>query len=368
MSSESASEYEGALPSPTDGPREVEDDHPGQAVAGVKRKRDLKNEEGADHGKTSPRRRGAKNEGSDDVAATEATAIEEAGDEVHHPDDSVSESWDGAQHGEGGSAGSVGEEDDSLIFIPPEKVGHVIGSKGMVIQELQRLSGCKIILNQDFPPDVDRTMRFEGRPDQIAHAQDLVRKILKEGPNAIHPTHPTHSTHQSQSTQHGDTMTQEISCAQSRVGRVIGTGGSTIREIQNRSGAKVVVNQDFPEGADRKVIVSGVPHAVAMGVFLVNYVIQNGPLLPPASSPQEGVLMLSPMLPLGTTGNFTQTIEVEKSMVGKLIGKGGETISLMQKKSGARIQIEQNTHPCKVVMTGSPQVHCMQYLVASAYT
>ena len=319
------------------------------------------NDEGSEEGRGSKRRR----EGSEDLAneppsfkkqdsredmAAEVTSDQEVEhsvfkgerDELNdydrwngvHPDDSVT---------------STGEEDPSLIFVPPDKVGHIIGSKGMVIQELQKLSVCRIVLNQDFPPGVDRTMHFEGQPDQIAHAQELVRRILREGPTAIHPVHSNLS-------QHPENTSQEISCAQSRVGRVIGTGGSTIREIQNRSGARLVVNQDFPEGVDRKVIVSGAPHAVAMGVFLVNYVIQNGPLLPPATSTQEDVLLMSPMLPLGSSGNFTQTIDVEKHMVGKLIGKGGETINLMQKKSGARIQIEQNTHPCKVVMTGAPQV------------
>jgi polyribonucleotide nucleotidyltransferase len=36
--------------------------------------------------------------------------------------------------------------------IAPEKVGQIIGSKGAIIADMQNRSGCKIYVNQDFPP------------------------------------------------------------------------------------------------------------------------------------------------------------------------------------------------------------------------
>jgi polyribonucleotide nucleotidyltransferase len=78
------------------------------------------------------------------------------------------------------------------------------------------------------------------------------------------------------------------------------------------------------------------------------------------SSSQPGVLNMSPMMAVGATGTMQQTIEVHKPMVGKLIGKGGDTINIMQKKSGCKMQIEQNCTPCLVIMTGTPQVYTVQ--------
>jgi far upstream element-binding protein len=64
---------------------------------------------------------------------------------------------------------------------------------------------------------------------------------------------------------------------------------------------------------------------------------------------------------------MAQTIECPKKLVGRVIGKGGETINAMQKHSGAHIQIDQNMpegQPCKVHITGTPQaVQFAQYLL-----
>jgi hypothetical protein len=46
-----------------------------------------------------------------------------------------------------------------------------------------------------------------------------------------------------------------------KVGLIIGTKGSMISEIMKKSGAKVVINQDFPKGQPHKIIYSGMsPH------------------------------------------------------------------------------------------------------------
>ena len=42
-------------------------------------------------------------------------------------------------------------------------------------------------------------------------------------------------------------------------------------------------------------------------------------------------------------------------MVGRVIGKGGETIKLLQKQYGANIQIDQASDPMKVSVAGQPQ-------------
>jgi far upstream element-binding protein len=41
--------------------------------------------------------------------------------------------------------------------------------------------------------------------------------------------------------------------------------------------------------------------------------------------------------------------------VAKVIGKGGETIKSIQARSGAKVQIEQNQDPCKIIINGAPQ-------------
>ena len=54
----------------------------------------------------------------------------------------------------------------------------------------------------------------------------------------------------------------------------------------------------------------------------------------------------------------TQTVEVDKKYVGKIIGRGGEMIVTLQETTGARMLIDQNVpdgHQCKVVISGLNQ-------------
>lgn len=47
-------------------------------------------------------------------------------------------------------------------------------------------------------------------------------------------------------------------------------------------------------------------------------------------------------------------IDCNKSIVGRVIGKGGETIKTLQKNFGANIQIDQQTEPMKITVSGQP--------------
>lgn len=60
----------------------------------------------------------------------------------------------------------------------------------------------------------------------------------------------------------------------------------------------------------------------------------------------------------GSPGLLAHTMECPKQVVGKLIGRGGETIQLIQQKSGCKVQIDQQVpegHPCKINMSGNTQ-------------
>lgn len=51
----------------------------------------------------------------------------------------------------------------------------------------------------------------------------------------------------------------------------------------------------------------------------------------------------------------TAVVDCPKTMVGRVIGKGGETIKALQQYTGAMIQIDQSTDPTRVTIAGSPQ-------------
>lgn len=218
---------------------------------------------------------------------------------------------------------------------------------------------------------MNRQVNINGTPQQVQAAGDLVRRVILEGPTAIHVN----------SLSGGPSMQITIDCPQALVGRVIGGAGATIKELQSRSGAKIQINQDFPDGVARKIMITGTQTAVSLATQLVSFVMENGPALPgqqtsahsalnnmfPGSMPQAvnpygpsfGAPGISPYGPgagvIGGGGNQTQTMECSKPMVGRIIGRKGETVTMLQQKSGAKIQIEQTCNPCKIMMTGNPQ-------------
>jgi len=212
-----------------------------------------------------------------------------------------------------------------LLDCEPGIVGRIIGRGGENIRYLQQASSCHIQVDQNFPQGVPRKIILSGTPAQVALAEKLVIDVIENGPPDIGPP-PGESW-----------VTQIVDCPQTVIGRVIGRGGETIRDLQAKSGAKIQVDPQVQDGQPRKVVISGTPGAVAAGAALVNQVMEGQQVTGPA-------------------GPNVQYIECPKSMVGRIIGRGGEVIRQLQQMSGARVQIDQNVpegYPCKVTISGN---------------
>ena len=63
----------------------------------------------------------------------------------------------------------------------------------------------------------------------------------------------------------GGNSTVEISVPGPKVGLIIGKGGETIKQLQEKSGAKMVIIQDGPQQESEKPLrITGDPHKVSM--------------------------------------------------------------------------------------------------------
>ena len=111
------------------------------------------------------------------------------------------------------------------------------------------------------------------------------------------------------------------------VGRIIGKGGEMIRDLQARSGCCIDVNQNVPSGQPRIITYRGkstsdVDFAKKLVAMLCNK--------------KDGGEYID--LPLGQA--TMKQVQVHKSTIGRIIGRGGEMIREVQSKSHARIQID----------------------------
>lgn len=242
----------------------------------------------------------------------------------------------GVGDGSDGAALQISEMD-----CPPEKVGIVIGSRGVIIQDIMRKSGCKIVVNQHVPAGSPCIVQITGKAFQIAEAKRLVTAVIENGPLAL-----ANMDHGSATGADLDVATEEMDCPAEKVGIVIGAKGVIVNEIMRRSGTKVVINQDVPAGQPNIVVITGPRYRISVAKNLVNSVITGGP----------NALQMSPM---GGGGGRPTVHEfpIVQAQVGKLIGPSGSTIKQIQQNCGVRINVEviPDSEQRIVRVTGDPE-------------
>uniref|UniRef100_A0A8C2D5Y8 K Homology domain-containing protein n=1 Tax=Cyprinus carpio TaxID=7962 RepID=A0A8C2D5Y8_CYPCA len=186
----------------------------------------------------------------------------------------------------------------------------VIGRGGEQISRIQQDSGCKIQIAPDSGGMPERSVTLTGAPDSIQAAKRLLSEIVEKG-------RPSPAFHHND----GPGMSvQEMMIPASKAGLVIGKGGETIKQLQERAGVKMVMIQDGPQntGADKPLRISGDPFKVQVGTF----------------KPLQFYIEIIP--------NYGLYIEVPvpRFAVGIVIGRNGEMIKKIQNDTGVRIQFK----------------------------
>lgn len=240
--------------------------------------------------------------------AQPAAAAQLAGQQTVNPDGTVSE----------------------IMMVPKGQVGKLIGRGGSTISSLQNSSGCSIQVDHNTPGD-QRAVTLKGTADAVRSARAGITAVL-EGAEA------------GAGGEQGE-ITETISCPHSIVGRIIGRGGETIRSLQQASGAHILVNQDFPEGTDRQVSITGRADGVQRAIAMIRELMSGEP-----GTASSIISRVAQQLGIGTT----RGISCPRAVVGRVIGKGGDTIKGLQRKYNASIQIDQSKDPMNITITAPP--------------
>uniref|UniRef100_A0AAR2IN84 K Homology domain-containing protein n=1 Tax=Pygocentrus nattereri TaxID=42514 RepID=A0AAR2IN84_PYGNA len=199
--------------------------------------------------------------------------------------------------------------------VPDGMVGFIIGRGGEQISRVQQESGCKIQIAPDSGGMPERSVTLTGSPDSIQTAKRLLTEIVEKG-------RPTPSFH------HNDgpgSSVQEIMVPASKAGLVIGKGGETIKQLQERAGVKMVMIQDGPQntGADKPLRISGDPFKVQQAKEMVMELIRDQ-----GFREQRGEY--------GSRMGGGDGLDV----MGIVIGRNGEMIKKIQNDTGVRIQFK----------------------------
>lgn len=206
--------------------------------------------------------------------------------------------------------------------VPDKMVGFIIGRGGEQISRIQTESGCKIQIASESSGIPERPCVLTGTPESIEQAKRLLGQIVercRNGPG-FH------------SDVDGSSTVQELLIPASKVGLVIGKGGETIKQLQERTGVKMVMIQDgpLPTGADKPLRITGDPFKVQKAWELVLEIIRDKD-----QTDFRGVRDFSSRMGAGSI-----EVSVPRFAVGIVIGRNGEMIKKIQSDAGVRIQFK----------------------------
>ncbi|EMP34678.1 Far upstream element-binding protein 3 [Chelonia mydas] len=207
--------------------------------------------------------------------------------------------------------------------VPDKMVGFIIGRGGEQISRIQAESGCKIQIAPDSGGMPERPCVLTGTPESIEQAKRLLGQIVdrcRNGPGFHNDVD-------------GNSTIQEILIPASKVGLVIGKGGETIKQLQERTGVKMVMIQDgpLPTGADKPLRITGDAFKVQQAREMVLEIIREKD-----QADFRGVRSdFSSRM-----GGGSIEVSVPRFAVGIVIGRNGEMIKKIQNDAGVRIQFK----------------------------
>ncbi|KAF7657087.1 hypothetical protein LDENG_00031770 [Lucifuga dentata] len=209
--------------------------------------------------------------------------------------------------------------------VPDKMVGFIIGKGGEQISRIQLESGCKIQIAADSGGMLDRPCTLTGSPENIEQAKRLLSDIVEQcryGPGFHNEMD-------------GNSAIQQILIPANKVGLVIGKGGETIKQLQERTGVQMIMIQDdpMPTGADKPLRISGDPHKVQQARELVVKLIRDK---------DQGEFRVGRADFGSKIGGSSLDVVVPRFAVGIIIGRNGEMIKKIQNDAGVRIQFKQD--------------------------
>lgn len=182
---------------------------------------------------------------------------------------------------------------------------------------------------------LDRICTLSGQKESLNHAKDLINKLCNDH-NAGGSVETISCILIPPPGTNGYPPYQEIMVPGSKVGLVIGKGGETIKMLQEKTGAKMVIIQDGPgQELEKPLRISGEPAKVDHAKQLVFDLILDKDAFNSNSRPNFNPGNGAP------PGGEQAEVFVPKTAVGVVIGKGGEMIKKIQGETGCKLQFIQ---------------------------
>ncbi|KAJ1531280.1 RNA binding protein, heterogenous nuclear RNP-K like protein [Nowakowskiella sp. JEL0078] len=275
-------------------------------------------------------------------------------------------------------------------LVSTKEAGVVIGKAGKNVAEVRELTGVKAGVSKVIQGVHERILTISGSLESVAKAYSLVSKHILENSLAQNTGN----------SQPSNTTTVKLLVSHQLMGSIIGKAGAKIKEIQETSGAKIVISKEMlSQSTERVIEVFGLVDCIQIAVHHIGECILND------IDRAAGTILYNPQVRLGggvasltsrngrneldsnrprdhrrttSTGNpltdsqnersynaprrypsnghsrgdsgnqtttttneemETQTLNIPADMVGCIIGKGGNFINHIRRSSQSRVSI-----------------------------
>jgi len=140
----------------------------------------------------------------------------------------------------------------------------------------------------------------------------------------------------------GDVDEAEFYMEQRLVGWVIGSRGTTLKEIEQAYSVKVIVDQDTKELGYSKVKITGPLEQWQAAAEHINQSLARA-AAHSDGSPSIGPFLLDSPPSSCPSDSMTDEVRIEQRYVGWLLGRGGAVVREIEQTSGCKINIKQDT-------------------------
>lgn len=145
----------------------------------------------------------------------------------------------------------------------------------------------------------------------------------------------------------GDGNVVVIELPHTKTGLVIGKGGNTLRELQDKTGTKLQVAAWSGVSDSRLIQIRGTQAQVEHAKMCISEKTGIPVEQMPSMANQASVFAggLNPQRPVVGGPQTSKTLLVPNEHVGLAIGKGGETLKMFKSMSGANITVQKEVLP-----------------------
>ncbi|KAM3846042.1 far upstream element-binding protein 2 isoform 2-T2 [Vipera latastei] len=225
---------------------------------------------------------------------------------------------------------------------PPPQLGPIHPPSRSTVTEEYRVPDGMVGLNSGGLPE--RSVSLTGSPESVQKAKMMLDDIVSRGRGG-----PPGQFHDNANGQNG--TVQEIMIPAGKAGLVIGKGGETIKQLQERAGVKMILIQDGSQNTnvDKPLRIIGDPYKVQQACEMVMDILRE--------RDQGG---FGDRNEYGSRLGGGIDVPVPRHSVGVVIGRSGEMIKKIQNDAGVRIQFKQDdgTGPEKIAHIMGPPDRC----------